>query len=72
MSVQPVPLQNLANAVDLQVGERSGSDMIVDRVFPTSLPDHGVRVSVARGLGVQQIRSRYRVADVATRGRGAP
>ena len=62
---RPVPLQNLANVVDLQVSERSGPGMIVGRVFPTPLPDHGVPVSVAGGPGVQQVRSRYRAAGVA-------
>jgi hypothetical protein len=51
-----VPLQNLVRAVDLQVKERSESGMIVGRVFPTSLSDHGVRVPVAGGPGVQQVR----------------
>jgi hypothetical protein len=56
----PVPLQNLVRAVDLQVKERSESDMIVGRVFATPLPDHGVLVPVAGGPGVQQVRSHWR------------
>src|SRR5262245_6970292 len=49
---QGVPLQNLACAVDLRVRERSGSVMIVDRVLPTPLSDHGVLVPMAGNPGV--------------------
>lgn len=43
--------------------------MIVGRVFPTPLSDHGVRVPVAGGPGVQQVCSRCRVAGIAARSR---
>jgi hypothetical protein len=43
--------------------------MIVDRVFPTPLLDHDVPVPLAGGPGEQQVRSRYRAADVAARSR---
>ncbi len=44
--------------------------MILGRVFPTPLFDHGVRVPVAGGPGVQQVRSRCRAAGIAARSRG--
>jgi hypothetical protein len=53
----PVPLHNLASAVDLQVRERSGSGTIVGRVVSTPLSDRGVRVPVAGGCCVQQVRA---------------
>jgi hypothetical protein len=53
----PVPLQNLASAVDLQVRERSGSGTIVGRVVSTPLSDRGVRVPVAGGCCVQRVRA---------------
>src|ERR671917_761195 len=44
--------------------------MIIGRVFPTPLSDHGVLVLVVGGPGVQEIRDRCRAAGVAARGRG--
>jgi hypothetical protein len=66
----PVPLQNLACAVDLRVRERSGSGMIVGRVLPTPLSDHGLLVSVAGDPCVPQVRGRCRATGVAARGLG--
>jgi hypothetical protein len=55
---------------DLRVRERSGSGMIVGRVLPTPLSDHGVLVPVAGDPCVPQVRGRCRAAGVAARGRG--
>jgi hypothetical protein len=68
-ATRPVPLQNLRTPVDLRLGGRWGSGMIVGRVFPTPLSDHGVRVPVAGGPGVHQVRGRCRVAGIAARSR---
>src|SRR5205085_2928404 len=56
--------------VVLHPGAPQRHSQIVGRVFPTPLLDHSVPVPLAVGPGVQQVRSRYRAAGIAARGRG--
>jgi hypothetical protein len=44
--------------------------MIVGRVFPTSLSDHGVSVPVTGDRCSQRVGGRCRIARITARGRG--